>query len=104
MTSDGSAQDGLRTRKKALTRTNLEETALRMFREHATTIDGRAGSSVFTCHGADPAADRVEGTWTVLPGSGTGALTGLRGRGEFTARRGADGVWRAEDAFHEWFA
>jgi len=104
MRSDGSAQDGPRTRKKALTRRNLEQTALRMFREHATTIDGRAGSSVLTCHGADPAAGRVGGAWPVLPGSGAGALTGLRGRGEFSARRGADGVWRAEDTFHEWFA
>jgi Protein of unknown function (DUF3224) len=30
----------------------------------------------------------VSGTWFVVPGSGTGELTGLRGEGGFTANLG----------------
>jgi hypothetical protein len=67
------------------------------------TIDGRSGSFALTCHGTNPTADAVTGTWVVIPGSGTGELAGLRGRGEFTARLSPDGTWRAKDSFSHWF-
>lgn len=68
------------------------------------TVAGKPGSFALTCHGSNPSADVVHGVWVVVPGSGTGELTGLRGRGEFTAHLSPDGVWRAEDSFRHWFA
>jgi hypothetical protein len=50
------------------------------------SVDGRAGSFVLTAHGRNHGRDRVTGTWTVQPGSGT-----------------ADGRWRADDEFVYWF-
>jgi hypothetical protein len=66
------------------------------------TVDGRAGSFVLTAHGRNHGPTRVTGTWTVQPGSGTGELAGLRGRGKFTAIADADGRWRADDEFVYW--
>ena len=66
-------------------------------------VDGLAGAFVLTAHGRNHGQDRVTGIWTVQPGSGTGELVGLRGRGTFTAVVDADGRWRADDEFVYWF-
>jgi hypothetical protein len=66
-------------------------------------LDGRAGSFILTAHGRNEGRDRVTGTWTVQPGSGTGELVGLRGRGQFTAVADATGRWHADDEFVYWF-
>ena len=67
------------------------------------SVDGRAGAFVLTAHGRHHGQDRVTGTWTVQPGSGTGELVGLRGRGTFTAVADAGGPWRADVEFVFWF-
>ncbi|NJP96039.1 unnamed protein product [[Actinomadura] parvosata subsp. kistnae] len=67
------------------------------------SVGGRTGSFVLTSHAQDDGSNAVRGVWTVVPGSGTGELAGLRGRGEFTARVQPDGSWRAEDNFTYWF-
>jgi hypothetical protein len=51
------------------------------------TIGGKAGT--FVLQDAGTVADNVvEGEWFVVPGSGTGDLTGLRGTGGFRANLG----------------
>jgi hypothetical protein len=50
-------------------------------------IGNRSGSLVLQDAGA-LAGKTVSGTWFVVPGSGTGELTGLRGEGGFTAELG----------------
>lgn len=51
-------------------------------------LDGRSGSFVVESVGAFDGA-RAAGTWRVLPGSGTGELTDLRGDGGFDAPMGS---------------
>jgi len=51
------------------------------------TLGGRSGSFTLHAAGAYEGAD-ARWTWSVVPGSGTGALTGLRGDG--TAGAGSD--------------
>ena len=67
------------------------------------TVDGRKGSFILTAFGRNHSAREVSGTWTVQPGSGTAELTGIRGRGSYTAVADADGRWHAEDEFVCWF-
>ncbi|TDC10528.1 DUF3224 family protein [Nonomuraea longispora] len=67
------------------------------------SVDGRSGSFVLTCYGFGERPGSAQGCWTVVPGSGTGELAGLRGRGAFTVRLEPDGTWRAEDTFTHWF-
>lgn len=67
------------------------------------SVDGRTGSFALTSHATNVDAGTVRGVWTVVPGSATGELIGLRGRGEFTAQQRPDGSWRAEDAFASWY-
>ncbi|MEU6711507.1 DUF3224 domain-containing protein [Nonomuraea sp. NPDC046802] len=67
------------------------------------TIEGRSGSFVLTSYGYGDRPGAGRGFWTVVPGSGTGELAGLRGRGAFTVALGPDGTWRAEDSFTHWF-
>ena len=52
------------------------------------TVAGRQGTFVLQDAGTLDATGRVEGTWTVVAGSATGGLAGLRGRGGFTAALG----------------
>jgi hypothetical protein len=66
-------------------------------------VDGRTGSFILTSYGRNHSAAEVSGTWTVQPGSGTAELTGLRGRGRYTATVDSDGRWHAEDEFVCWF-
>jgi len=54
----------------------------------SATLAGRSGTFVFQDSGTLDATGRVEGTWFVVPGSGSGDLTGLRGEGGFTAAVG----------------
>ncbi|RKE17831.1 DUF3224 domain-containing protein [Streptomyces sp. TLI_171] len=51
-------------------------------------LDGREGTFVLEEHGAFHEDGTVTCTFTVVPGTGTGALTGLRGSGEYTCRAG----------------
>jgi Protein of unknown function (DUF3224) len=67
------------------------------------TLDGRTGSFILTAHGRNIGPNEVSGTWTVQPGSGTRELTGLRGRGAYTAVADAERHWHARDEFVYWF-
>ena len=52
------------------------------------SIGGRSGSVVLETTGAFDGQE-AKGAWTVVPGSGTGDLSGLRGRGEAVAPLGS---------------
>ncbi|MEU6488680.1 DUF3224 domain-containing protein [Streptomyces sp. NPDC046887] len=54
----------------------------------AGRLDGRAGSFVIEQQATFGEDGSVRATFTVVPGSGTGELAGLRGEGEFSYRPG----------------
>jgi len=55
------------------------------------SVAGRAGSFVIRHEvGFDPSG--VAGTWTVVPGSGTGELSGLTGQGTIRGAMGTDSM------------
>ncbi|MFI6210005.1 DUF3224 domain-containing protein [Streptomyces sp. NPDC051041] len=58
----------------------------------AGRLDGREGAFAVEERGSFDADGTVHCTFEVVPGSGTGELTGLRGRGDFTARHGQAAV------------
>jgi hypothetical protein len=62
------------------------------------TLNDKTGSFVLQDKGTVE-ADTVSGTWFVVPGSGTGELTGLRGEGGFTASLGEG----ADISLNYWF-
>jgi Protein of unknown function (DUF3224) len=51
-------------------------------------VAGRTGTFVFQNVGTLSPTGDVDGSWFVVPGSGSGQLTGLRGEGAFTAALG----------------
>ncbi|GAC1305329.1 MAG: DUF3224 domain-containing protein [Vulcanimicrobiaceae bacterium] len=51
-------------------------------------VGGRSGSFVFSDVGTFDGTT-VNATWTIVPGSGTDDLVGMRGEGRFRAPRGA---------------
>lgn len=51
------------------------------------SVDGRAGSFVLA-HTGTFEGTTVTGSWSVVEGSGTGELAGLRGEGGFVSRHG----------------
>lgn len=56
-------------------------------------LDGRQGS--FVLQGSETVKDgKITATWFVVPGSGTGELSGLRGEGGFEGQfgKGSDGT------------
>lgn len=55
-------------------------------------VAGRQGTFVLQDAGTLDATGRVDGTWTVVAGSGTDELAGLRGEGGFTAALGEHAV------------
>jgi hypothetical protein len=61
-------------------------------------IGGRSGTFLLQDQGTLTGAT-VSGDWFVVPGSGTGELTGLRGEGGFTAQLGQG----AEIQLDYWF-
>ncbi|QBD76125.1 DUF3224 family protein [Ktedonosporobacter rubrisoli] len=63
------------------------------------TLDGLTGSFTLTATGSTDSAGMVHGNWEVVPGSGTGELTSLRGHGEFTAQE-----HHASNTTTYWFA
>ncbi|MFC5828898.1 DUF3224 domain-containing protein [Nonomuraea insulae] len=67
------------------------------------SVAGRSGTFVLTSYGFGDRPGAGQGHWTVVPGSGTGELAGLRGRGAFTFELRPDGTWRAEDNFTHWY-
>jgi hypothetical protein len=52
------------------------------------SVAGRGGTFVLQDSGVLGVDGRVDGTWSVVPGSGTGELRGLRGVGGFAAELG----------------
>jgi hypothetical protein len=52
------------------------------------TLAGRTGTFVFQDAGTLSPTGDVDGSWFVVPGSGTGELSGLRGEGSFAAAVG----------------
>jgi hypothetical protein len=52
------------------------------------TVGDRTGTFLLQDAGTLAADGAVTGTWHVVPGSGTGGLTGLRGEGGFSAAVG----------------
>ena len=59
------------------------------------SIGGRAGSFVVEATG-DHDGMRSKGTWSVIPGSGTGALAGISGEGGFEAPSGPNASYSFE--------
>jgi len=58
----------------------------------AGQIEGRAGTCVMVADGSYSDGE-ARGTWRVIPGSGTGALAGLRGSGTSVAAGGPGGTY-----------
>ncbi|GAA3377479.1 DUF3224 domain-containing protein [Streptomyces sannanensis] len=58
----------------------------------AGSLDGRKGSFALEERGSFGADGTTRCTFEVVPGSGTGELTGLRGKGGFTHRQGEQSV------------
>lgn len=56
------------------------------------SLDGREGTFVVEERGSFGTDGTVYCSFEVVPGSGTGELTGLRGTGSFTAEHGAPSV------------
>ncbi len=56
------------------------------------TLEGRRGSFLLQDEGTVEGS-RVQGTWFVVPGSGTEELSGLRGDGGFEAELGQHASW-----------
>lgn len=54
----------------------------------SATLAGRAGGFILQDAGTLASTGKVEGSWFVVPGSGSGELTGLRGEGGFVAALG----------------
>ena len=64
------------------------------------TLDGRSGSFVLLGHGDyDQGAGRATMTWSVVPGSGTGELRGLKGQGSAEATHTPPGTLVLDYAF-----
>lgn len=62
------------------------------------SIEGRSGSFIAESVGDFDGA-RVTGSWSVLAGSGTGELAGLRGSGSFEAPLGSKASFQLEYSF-----
>lgn len=62
------------------------------------TADGRKGSVVFQTVGAFDGAKAV-GTWSVVPGSATGDMSGMTGEGRFEAPHGPTATYTIEADF-----
>ena len=58
----------------------------------AGTLAGRRGAFVLEVEGTFDGTT-AQGSWTVVPGSGTDQLAGLEGRGGFEAPRGPKASW-----------
>jgi hypothetical protein len=71
----------------------------------AGSLDGLSGSFALSAEGFTDEASVVHGRWEIVPGSGTGELTGLRGFAAFYAKRVPDSKtgWRARDVLTYWF-
>jgi len=75
---------------------SLSQVSLQRFRGK---LGGRAGS--FVLRGQGTVADgKVKATWFVVPDSGTGELSGLRGEGGFEGQFGKG----SEGTLDYWFA
>jgi hypothetical protein len=61
-------------------------------------IEGRAGTVVLDTVG-DFDGKEATGTWTVVPGSGTGAWAGIRGGGNYRAPMGPKATFTLDYAF-----
>jgi hypothetical protein len=61
-------------------------------------IEGRTGTVVLDTVG-DFDGKEAAGTWTIVPGSGTGAWAGMRGGGEYRAPIGPKATFTLDCAF-----
>jgi hypothetical protein len=61
-------------------------------------VEGREGTFIIEAKG-DFDGTGSKGTWTVIPGSGSGALEGLRGEGEFQASHGPKATFNLDYRF-----
>jgi Protein of unknown function (DUF3224) len=61
-------------------------------------IGGRSGTVVLTTVGVFDGRE-ARGEWSIVPGSGTGELAGVRGEGGFTAPTGGEPAAQLEYAF-----
>jgi hypothetical protein len=61
-------------------------------------VDGRRGSAVAESIGVFDGKE-ASGTWSIVPGSGTGDWEGLRGNGEFVAPHGPKATFTLEYSF-----
>jgi Protein of unknown function (DUF3224) len=57
------------------------------------TLDGRSGSFVLTSTGSHDGRES-SGTWSIVEGSGTAELEGIRGAGTWHAGPGPQATWR----------
>ena len=64
----------------------------------AGALDGRDGTFIVEANGDFDGAGSG-GTWTVIPGSATGGLEGLRGEGEFHAAHGTPATFSLDYRF-----
>ncbi|WP_375388653.1 DUF3224 domain-containing protein [uncultured Amnibacterium sp.] len=64
-------------------------------------LAGRHGTFVLQDTGVLGASGDVSGTWSVVPGSGTGRLAGLRGDGGFSAVLGSHATFTLDYRFEE---
>lgn len=62
------------------------------------TIDGRSGEFVLTSTGSHDGA-RSTGSWTVVPGSGKGDLSGITGHGTWNAGPGPEATFELSYEF-----
>ena len=62
------------------------------------SIDGRSGTFVMNAYGNHDGTGS-DGTWTVVPGSGTGGLVGIAGEGSFHAAGGPTVIYVLEFRF-----
>lgn len=69
------------------------------FQRIECSIGGRSGSLVLESTGFHDGRSSV-GTWSVVPGSGTGELAGIGGTGDFEAPGGPTVIYDLEYEFH----
>ena len=69
------------------------------------TVDGADGSFLLQASGFTDRHQYVHGQWEIVEGSGTGALSGIRGYAAFAASRaaGTRTGWKAETSLTYWF-
>jgi hypothetical protein len=63
------------------------------------SVGGREGTFTLQTVGSSDAGGTSRGTWSVVPGSGTASLTGIRGDGAFRFVRGGESFLSLDYSF-----